>query len=97
MRVGILGTARIAGKVRRGIIEAGCTVVSIASRDLAKARAWAAEAASSGDLPAPPEALGSYEALLALPHVDCVYIPLPCALHLEWVTKAAAAGKHVCV
>jgi len=27
--------------------------------------------------------------------VDALYIPLPTSLHVEWVQKAAAAGKHV--
>lgn len=26
---------------------------------------------------------------------QAVYIPLPAGLHVEWVRKAAAAGKHV--
>ena len=87
---GVLGVAKIAvNKVIPGLqrSELG-RVVAIASRDLGKAQA----AAASLGL---PRAHGSYEALLADPGVDAVYIPLPNHLHVPWSRHALAAGKHV--
>ena len=45
--------------------------------------------------PVKPQAMDSYEALLARADIDAVYIPLPTGLRKEWVLRAAAAGKHV--
>jgi predicted dehydrogenase len=37
----------------------------------------------------------SYDALLADPEIDAVYIPLPNALHVAWTERAVDAGKAV--
>jgi predicted dehydrogenase len=90
LRWGILSTADIARtKVIPGMQGAARSeVVAIGSRDVARARS-AAEALGI------PRVHGSYEALLADPDVDAVYIPLPNHLHLDWTIAAARAGKHV--
>jgi len=90
VRWGILSTATIARtKVIPGIRGAArCQVVAIASRDAGHAQDVAAAAGI-------PVAHGSYEALLADPEVDAVYIPLPNHLHAEWTLAAVRAGKHV--
>ncbi len=85
---GVLGTARIVRKVIPALQAANGEVVGIASRTEAKARDYA-------DKHGLAEAFGSYDALLASPDIDAVYIPLPNTLHLEWTLKALRAGKHV--
>jgi predicted dehydrogenase len=90
LRIGVLSTADIARKkVIPGMRTADrVEVAAIASRDAAVARRVADELKI-------PRSHGSYEALLADPDVDAVYIPLPNHLHLEWTLAAARAGKHV--
>jgi len=89
IRWGILGAANIGRKVIPAIHQAHNSVVAaVASRDQAKARAYADELNI-------PQAYGSYEALLNDPAIDAIYIPLPNGLHYEWSLKCAAAGKPV--
>ncbi|WP_296660454.1 Gfo/Idh/MocA family oxidoreductase [Paraburkholderia sp.] len=86
---GILGTGKINDKVVVPMNSAPkCRVKGIASRDPKRAR----EAAAKYGLPV---AYDSYEALLADPEIDAVYIPLPNHIHVEWAIKSVDAGKHV--
>ena len=90
VRWGVLGVAKIGvTKVIPAMQRGDSTdVVAIASRDLVRAT----EAAQALGIEA---AYGSYEALLADPGVEAIYIPLPNHLHVPWTTRAAEAGKHV--
>lgn len=90
VRWGILGCANIARVAFIPGLKATTNGIAaaIASRDEAKAQAWASEHGIQ-------RAYGSYEALLADAEIDAVYIPLPNSLHAEYITKAAVAGKHI--
>ncbi|MBL9133975.1 MAG: Gfo/Idh/MocA family oxidoreductase [Verrucomicrobiaceae bacterium] len=97
-RWGILGAAFIARKNWQAIRDSGnASLVAVASRDLARARAFIDECQAQEPHPAVPDAVDSYEALLARPDIDAVYIPLPTGVRKEWVIRAAQAGKHVLV
>lgn len=97
-RWGILGAAFIARKNWQAIRDAdNATLIAVASREVARAAAFVAECQASAPHAVMPEAMGSYEALLARTDIDAVYIPLPTGLRKEWVIRAAQAGKHVLV
>jgi D-xylose 1-dehydrogenase (NADP+, D-xylono-1,5-lactone-forming) len=89
VRWGVLGAARINRRMIPGLKEASnAEVIGVASRALAKASETAQQFGLKMAFP-------SYEALLADKNIDAVYIPLPNALHPEWIIKAVEAGKHV--
>ncbi|MGH3102689.1 MAG: Gfo/Idh/MocA family protein [Gaiellaceae bacterium] len=89
VRWGLLSTARINGLVLAGArLSDRADVVAVASRDGARAQAYAHEHGIE-------RAHASYEALLEDPDVEAVYISLPNALHVEWTIRALEAGKHV--
>jgi D-xylose 1-dehydrogenase (NADP+, D-xylono-1,5-lactone-forming) len=86
---GILSTANINDLVLAGAAESDrVEVLAVASRDAARADAYARERGIE-------RAHGSYEALLADPDLEAVYIPLPNSMHVDWSIRALEAGKHV--
>ena len=89
VRWGLLSTARINRLIIPAIrASARSEVTTVASRDQAKASAYAHEWQI-------PRALGSYDALLNDRDIDVIYISLPNSLHVEWTIRALEAGKHV--
>ena len=86
---GILSTARINRRLIPELHASDrCALAGVASRDPERGRAYAGEWKI-------PRSYGSYEALLADPDIDVVYIPLPNDLHTPWVVRALESGKHV--
>jgi len=89
LRLGILGCANIAKQFTRDVSESrDISIQAVASRDLAKAQAFANDFKL-------PRAYGNYEALLADAALEAIYIPLPNSMHAEWAIRAMQAGKHV--
>lgn len=90
IRWGVLGASNFAkttmapaiNEARRSVLAA------VASRHTEKAAPFA-------ELAPGLRVHNSYDALLADPEIDAIYIPLPNALHVEWSLKAAEAGKAV--
>jgi predicted dehydrogenase len=86
---GIISTADINRKVIPGAhTSPKVDLVAVASRDQARADAYA----KTWEI---ERAYGSYEALLADPDIEAVYISLPNTMHCDWSVKALEAGKHV--
>ena len=90
VRWGVLGAANFAKNHMAPAIHMaeGAELAALATSDPAKAAGFRAFCPAL-------RVHASYEALLADPEIDAVYIPLPNHLHVEWTLKALAAGKHV--
>lgn len=86
---GILGTGNIAGSMANALkLVPGANLYGVASRREESAKAFATNCRAS-------HSYGSYEALLADPSIDIVYVATPNACHKENILAALSAGRHV--
>ncbi|WP_172296538.1 Gfo/Idh/MocA family protein [Pseudoruegeria sp. HB172150] len=90
VRWGVLGAAKFAREHMARAIHAaeGATLAALATSSAEKAKGFQAYCP---DL----QVFEDYDAMLADPGIEAVYIPLPNHIHVEWTKKALAAGKHV--
>ena len=90
IRWGILGASKFAREHMGPAIHAakGAVLSAVASRT-------PESVAPFQDFAAGCRSVMGYDALIADPDIDAVYIPLPHHLHVEWTVKALTAGKHV--
>lgn len=90
LRWGILGASNFARNHMGPAIHAakGAELAGVATSNSAKAEGFRAFAPQI-------KVYDGYDAMLADPAIDAVYIPLPNHLHVEWSLKALDAGKHV--
>ncbi|GLQ09959.1 oxidoreductase [Devosia yakushimensis] len=90
IRWGIIGPGSIAKAFQGGVAGSKHGVLAaIATRDPNKPNL-------STDFPG-AKIVHGYDALLADPDIDAVYIAVPHTGHAEWAIKAAEAGKHVLI
>lgn len=92
INIGVLGCANIAERFMIPAIislNQHFNLIGIASRNLEKAAQFAEKANA--------KPYNSYEELIDDPLVDAVYIPLPNALHAQWIEIALGLGLHVLV
>lgn len=90
LRLGILSTAGISVLSIINEIKKidGIILQAVASRTKKRAEEYANRFGI-------PQAYGSYDELLSIPYIDCVYIPLPNSMHFNWSIKALEKGKNV--
>ncbi|PWM33325.1 MAG: gfo/Idh/MocA family oxidoreductase [Clostridiales bacterium] len=89
LKVGILGAGGIASAMAKTISQmTSARNFAVASRDLNKAREFAAKWGVT-------KAYGSYEEMLADPGVDLVYVATPHSHHYPHVKLCLEHGKHV--
>jgi predicted dehydrogenase len=88
-RWGVIGAGRIASQFVAELTRSGgAAIAAVASSDLTRARALAAQAGQA-------VGYGDYESLLADPGIDAVYIATLHPQHARLITACAQAGKHI--
>ena len=85
--LGAGGIAEVMAQTLAGMREE-VHAYAVASRSLEKAEQFARDHGFE-------KAYGSYEAMLADPMVDLVYIAVPHSHHYQWTIASLQAGKHV--
>lgn len=92
LRWGILGTGNIARQFTAGQAKGDGprrnVISAVGSRSAQAAEQFAATHGLA-------RAYGSYEALIADPAIDVVYVSLPNSMHHKWTIRGLRAGKHV--
>ena len=90
-RFGVLGTGNIAAQFARDVSEAQRSeIAAVGSRNAESAAGFGRRFGLD-----PARCHGSYEAMLADPGLDAVYVSLPNHLHETWTARALESGKHV--
>lgn len=89
MKIGIIGPGSIADTVAQTLVQMQeVELYAVASRDLAKAQAFAEKFGFE-------KAYGSYEEMLCDPQLELVYITTPHSHHYEQMMLCLEHGKHV--
>lgn len=90
VRIGILGASSFAPTtlINPARDNPEVVVAAVGARDEDSAKAFAAKHGIA-------KAHGSYEALIADPDLDAIYVLVPTSMHGKWTRAALAAGKHV--
>ena len=91
-RMGVLGTSSIAplSVIAASKGNYGIKVIGVAGSSYERTTRYAEKYGIA-------RAYSDCDSLLADDDIDCVYIPLPNALHGEWMLRSLHAGKHVLV
>ncbi|KAF1297703.1 oxidoreductase [Enterococcus sp. JM4C] len=85
---GIVGLGEIAHQFAQTFNHSSSQLTAVASRTQEKADEFAKHYQI-------PKSYGSYDALLADPTIDIIYIAVPNRQHIDYILPALEAGKHV--